>query len=47
MAHGNFLNQFEIAQIMYLRPSRIEEAVTLIPRYALLLCKQWKQLMSW
>jgi DNA-directed RNA polymerase II subunit RPB4 len=27
-----FLNKFEIAQIMYLRPERVEVAVALIPR---------------
>ncbi|ORY26807.1 HRDC-like protein [Naematelia encephala] len=36
-AQGSFLNKFEIAQIMYLRPERVEVAVALIPsleRYA-------------
>ncbi|EIW69294.1 hypothetical protein TREMEDRAFT_62158 [Tremella mesenterica DSM 1558] len=30
-AHPGFLNKFEIAQIMYLRPERIEVAIALIP----------------
>ena len=29
------MNKFEIAQIMYLRPERVEVAVALIPRSAL------------
>ena len=31
-AQPGFLNKFEIAQIMYLRPERVEVAVALIPR---------------
>jgi DNA-directed RNA polymerase II subunit RPB4 len=34
MAHPGFLNKFEIAQIMYLRPESVEVAVALIPRSA-------------
>lgn len=30
-AHPEFLNKFEVAQIMYLRPERVEVAVALIP----------------
>ena len=32
MAQPGFLNKFEMAQIMYLRPGKLEEAVALIPR---------------
>ncbi|KAK8850759.1 hypothetical protein IAR55_004679 [Kwoniella newhampshirensis] len=38
LASPGFLNKFEIAQIMYLRPERVEVAVALIPsleRYSL------------
>ncbi|TXT12947.1 hypothetical protein VHUM_01348 [Vanrija humicola] len=31
-ARPGFLNQFEVAQIMYLRPEKVEVAVALIPR---------------
>ncbi|WRT70948.1 uncharacterized protein IL334_007947 [Kwoniella shivajii] len=31
MARPGFLNKFEIAQIMYLRPERVEVAIALIP----------------
>lgn len=31
-ARQGFLNNFEIAQIMYLRPEKVEVAVALIPR---------------
>jgi hypothetical protein len=33
MAHTQFLNKFEVAQILYLRPESVEVAVALIPRY--------------
>ncbi|KAI9637157.1 HRDC-like protein [Dioszegia hungarica] len=31
MAHTQFLNKFEVAQILYLRPESVEVAVALIP----------------
>lgn len=31
-AQGGFFNKFEMAQIMYLRPTSIDVAVALIPR---------------
>jgi hypothetical protein len=31
-AHDQFLNKFEKAQIMYLKPESVEVAVALIPR---------------
>lgn len=31
-ARPGFLNNFEIAQIMYLRPEKVDVAVALIPR---------------
>jgi DNA-directed RNA polymerase II subunit RPB4 len=30
---AGFLNKFEIAQILYLRPEKVEVAIALIPRY--------------
>lgn len=30
---AGFLNKFEIAQILYLRPEKVDVAIALIPRY--------------